>query len=263
MPSLSPMLAPAVVEVLRERLTVDHAAQEEQRERLARVRSVLDKESMNMVFQPIVDLASGRTVGFEALARFRDDPSRCPADWFEDAELVGLTVDLELTAIRLALHAFDALPPDTFLSVNVSPTAALSDRLVPALLGVAPERIFLEITEHAPIEDYAELVTALAPLRERGVRLAIDDAGSGFASLRHILSLSPDVIKLDISLTQGIDTDRSRRALATGLISFGAETGTALLGEGVETASELAALRELGVHFAQGYYLGRPGPLPG
>ncbi|HXA29013.1 MAG TPA: EAL domain-containing protein [Candidatus Angelobacter sp.] len=261
MPSLSPVLAPAVVDALREHLALDHNAKEGQRRRLAAIRSVLDRERMNMVFQPIVELDSGRTVGFEALARFCDDPSRSPADWFADAEMVGLSVDLELMAIRLALQAFDELPPDTYLSVNVGPTSALSERLIPVLLSVAPERVYLEITEHAPIADYGQLVVALAPLRERGVRLAIDDAGSGFASLRHILSLSPDLIKLDISLTQGIDTDRSRRALASGLISFGESVGTCLLGEGVETAAELAALRELGVPFAQGYYLGRPGPL--
>ena len=114
----------------------------------------------------------------------------------------------------------------------------------------------------APPFDREALITALRPLRDRGVRLAIDDAGSGVASLRHILSLAPDVIKLDISLTQGIDTDRSRRALASGLISFGSAVGTHLLGEGVETAAEMAALRELGVPYAQGYYLGRPGPVP-
>jgi EAL domain-containing protein (putative c-di-GMP-specific phosphodiesterase class I)/CheY-like chemotaxis protein len=260
--SLSPVLAPAVVEELQERLGNDHAAQEAQRLRLARVRSVLDKERMNMVFQPIVELESGRVVGHEALARFVDDPTRSPADWFADADLVGLTVDLEITAIRLALRALHELPVDTYLSVNVSPTTALSDRLVPEVLGVAPARVFLEITEHAPIVDYDALVCALRPLRERGVRLAIDDAGSGFASLRHILSLSPDLIKLDISLTQSIDTDTSRRALARGLISFGNEVGTHLLGEGVETAAELAALRELGVPYAQGYFLGRPGPVP-
>lgn len=260
--SLSPVLAPAVVEELQQRLSSDRAAEEEQRHRLARVRSVLDRERITMVFQPIVELATARTVGFEALARFSDDPGRSPADWFADAELVGLTVDLELMAIRLALRALDRLPDGAYLSLNVSPTTATSDRLVPAVLGVAPDRVVLEITEHAPVADYAALVAALRPLRERGVRLAIDDAGSGFASLRHILSLDPDIIKLDISLTQGIDTDRSRRALAEGLISFGAAVGTHLLGEGVETADEMAALRELGVPFAQGYHLGRPAPLP-
>jgi EAL domain-containing protein (putative c-di-GMP-specific phosphodiesterase class I)/CheY-like chemotaxis protein len=259
--SLSPILAPAVVEELQARLASDHAAQEEQRLRLRRIRSVLDKERMNVVVQPIVELASGRTVGFEALARFTEEPIRSPADWFADAELVGLSTELELAAVRLALRTIDRLPADAYLSVNVSPTTAMSDRLVPMLLGVAPARTFLEITEHAPIADYDGLVAALRPLRERGVRLAIDDAGSGFASLRHILSLSPDVIKLDISLTQGIDSDRSRRALARGLISFGDEVGTHILGEGVETANEMNTLRELGVPFAQGYYFGRPGPV--
>jgi len=262
MAALSPMLSSTVVQELQHHLHNDHAVRDEQQQRLARTRAVLDTQGITMVFQPIVALATGTTIGYEALARFGGDPPRSPADWFADAELVGLTVDLELLAVSLALDALHDLPADAYLSVNVSPTTAMSERLVPLVLAEAPQRVFLEITEHAPIGDYEQLRAALRPLRDRGVRLAIDDAGSGFASLRHILSLSPDVIKLDISLTQGIDADRSRRALATGLISFGSAVGAHLLGEGVETAAEMAALRELGVPFAQGYFLGRPGPIP-
>jgi EAL domain-containing protein (putative c-di-GMP-specific phosphodiesterase class I) len=94
------------------------------------------------------------------------------------------------------------------------------------------------------------------------MRLAIDDTGAGFASLRHILNLEPDIIKLDISLTRGVDVDRARRALAAALIAFAANTGASIVAEGVETASELSVLRDLGVGFGQGYLLGRPGPLP-
>jgi EAL domain-containing protein (putative c-di-GMP-specific phosphodiesterase class I) len=122
-------------------------------------------------------------------------------------------------------------------------------------------RLVLEMTEHAVVEDYDALQAALAQLRRFGIRVAVDDAGAGFASLRHILSLVPEFIKLDRSLTSGIDSDLPKRALARGLISFAQEIGTSVIGEGVETASELEALRELGVGFAQGYYLGRPVPL--
>jgi EAL domain-containing protein (putative c-di-GMP-specific phosphodiesterase class I) len=257
--SLSSTLTPTVVEELRTRLAHDRGGEDEQRRRRERILSVLDQDQPTMVFQPIVDPSSGHHVGYEALARFSD--GRSPTAWFADAELSGLTVDLELAAIRTALAHLDRVPADAYLSVNVSPVTAMSERLAPVLLSVAPHRLFLEITEHAPIADYDRLIAALNPLRIRGVGLAIDDAGAGFASLRHILALAPDVIKLDISLTQHIDTDQSRRALARGLISFGSEVGTKLLGEGVETSDELATLRDLGVHYAQGYYLGRPGPL--
>lgn len=116
----------------------------------------------------------------------------------------------------------------------------------------------LEITEHAHVEDYNCLLQAIEPLRARGVRLAVDDAGAGYSSLQHILQLQPDLIKLDIGLTRSIDLDPARRALASALVSFARETGSHIIAEGVETASELAALRSIGVDKAQGYFLGRP-----
>ncbi|HEV8420861.1 MAG TPA: EAL domain-containing protein, partial [Actinomycetota bacterium] len=127
------------------------------------------------------------------------------------------------------------------------------------LLRQAPAtRIVVEITEHAQVADYAELLEALGDFRSRGGRLAIDDAGAGFASLRHVLVLLPDVIKLDISLTQGIDRDRNRRALASAMISFAAEIGATIIAEGIETRDELDSLRSLGVRYGQGFYIGRP-----
>jgi EAL domain-containing protein (putative c-di-GMP-specific phosphodiesterase class I) len=130
------------------------------------------------------------------------------------------------------------------------------------LLSVPPARVVLEVTEHAAVEDYGSLEQALRGHRARGMRVAVDDAGAGFASLRHILRLAPDLIKLDLSLTRDIHRDRSRRALATALISFASEIGAEIVAEGVEARDELEALAALEVGFAQGYYLGRPGPLP-
>jgi EAL domain-containing protein (putative c-di-GMP-specific phosphodiesterase class I) len=120
----------------------------------------------------------------------------------------------------------------------------------------------VEITEHELIEDYAHLLDALTPLRTAGIRLAVDDAGSGYASLRHILSLQPDIIKLDIALTRGVDTDPVRRALASALVGFARDTGSVIVAEGIETSAELAALQRLGVPLGQGFYLARPGDLP-
>jgi EAL domain-containing protein (putative c-di-GMP-specific phosphodiesterase class I) len=116
----------------------------------------------------------------------------------------------------------------------------------------------VEITEQAQVEDYDELNVALGHLREVGVRIAVDDAGAGYASLRHILRLEPDVIKLDKSLVRNVHRDRPRRALATALISFAAEIGATIVAEGIESAEELDALRDLGVTFGQGYHLARP-----
>jgi EAL domain-containing protein (putative c-di-GMP-specific phosphodiesterase class I) len=122
-------------------------------------------------------------------------------------------------------------------------------------------RIVLEITEHAPVEDYGDLERALAPLREGGLTVAIDDAGAGFASLRHILRLRPDIIKVDKTLTQGIEFDSSKRALARALITFARDIGAEIVAEGIETSSEQAALHALGVRYGQGYHIGRPAPL--
>ncbi len=120
----------------------------------------------------------------------------------------------------------------------------------------------VEITEHEPVDDYDELARALERLRARGARIAIDDAGAGFASLRHTLQLEPDVIKLDISLTRRIDRERGKRALAKALISFAQEMGVDIVAEGIETEAELHTLLELGARYGQGFFLARPGPLP-
>ena len=156
----------------------------------------------------------------------------------------------------------DQLPPRAYLSVNCSHRAArLGDLL--SLLAPVAERMVVEITEHEAVDDYDELARALAPLRELGVRIAIDDAGAGYASLRHTLQIAPDIVKVDISLTRSIDSDRGKRALASALISFAEEMEMTIVAEGIETAAELQTLKDLGVHYGQGYFLAHPGTLPG
>lgn len=145
--------------------------------------------------------------------------------------------------------------------MNCSHRAAVSSELA-SLVGPHADRVVLEITEHDAVEDYEGLVGALTPLRARGTRVAIDDAGAGFASLRHTLQLAPDIVKVDISLTRDIDTDRGRRALAKALISFADEMGMTIVAEGIESEAELKTLRDLGVKYGQGFYLAEPAPLP-
>jgi EAL domain-containing protein (putative c-di-GMP-specific phosphodiesterase class I) len=175
--------------------------------------------------------------------------------WFREAAETGLGTALEMAAVKAALPS---VPESTYLAVNASPQTILSPELSRALEGLPAERIVLEITEHAHVEDYDQLLGALQPLRQAGIRVAVDDAGAGYASLQHILQLKPDLIKLDMALTRNIDADRPRRALASALIGFAQETGSRIIAEGVETAGELAVLRDLGVEKAQGYFLGRP-----
>jgi EAL domain-containing protein (putative c-di-GMP-specific phosphodiesterase class I) len=230
--------------------------------RRRRIEQVLDGSSLTMVFQPIMEVATGKVVGAEALARFIVEPPRSPDAWFADAAEVGLGLELELAAVRAAVAELAKSHHGGYLSVNVSAETAISPSLHDVLVDVPKERLVLELTEHARVNDYAVLSTAIAPLRQHGVRLAVDDAGAGYASLNHILSLRPDIIKLDRVFTHGIDIDPVRRALASSLVTFGQEIDARVLAEGVETEAEFKVLESLDVGYAQGYYLARPGPLP-
>ncbi len=223
----------------------------------SRVASALIGNEMEMVFQPILALDSGRVVGVEGLARF-PGTDRGPDEWFADAASVGLGIELELAAMRAAVLQIEHLAPGAYLAINCSPAAISSAELRDLLLAAPTDRIVLELTEHAFVPNYKELSDTLAPLRAAGLRIAVDDAGAGFASLQHILGLKPDIIKLDMSLTRGIDADPARRALATALLTFGSDIGAEIVAEGIETAAELEALRVLGIQSGQGYYLGRP-----
>lgn len=226
----------------------------------ARIERVLAGQVLSMVYQPIVDIGRKRITGYEALARFEEESSAAaPDQWFRDAHLNGLGVELELHAIETALRILPRLDKTLDIAVNASPETILDPRLATLFERTAStDRVVLEITEHAAVERYEAIAQCLKPYRERGLKIAVDDAGAGYASFRHILNLDPDRIKLDMSLTRDIDADPARRALAAALIHFSAETGSTLVAEGVETAAELTTLRELGVGTAQGYFLGRP-----
>ena len=230
-------------------------------EKLQRVKDAIEGNQFSIVFQPIWNVAAGRPVGLECLARFSALPLRTPDVWFNEAAETGLGTALEIAAIRLALTALPSFPADVYLAVNASPQTIISNEFRESMLEMPTDRIVIEITEHASVPDYDRLRDALLPLRLSGIRLAVDDAGAGYASLQHILQLQPDLIKLDMGLTRNIDLDPARRALAAALIGFARETGSCMIAEGVETASELTTLRNLGVETAQGYYLGRPMPL--
>lgn len=225
----------------------------------ARLEAVLAQGQPDFVFQPIYSLGEQiECCGVECLARFRVEPLRGPDQWFADAWSVGRGRSLELAAIRRALAVMATVPGDFYVAVNCSPETVLGEGLEAALSALPPSRLLLEITEHAYVEDYDALVGRLAALRAQGLRIAIDDAGAGYASLHHILSLHPDIIKLDISLIRDIDTHPAKRAMAQALVDFGTQTGCHILAEGVETAGEMEVIRALGVDRVQGYFLSRP-----
>ena len=245
---------------LREKAERERAAAAELESRLRRMRHILDQDEITMVFQPIFDLATAQMVGVEALARFPSTPHQSPDKWFAEATDLGLGSDLEMLAVRAAVSQIDALDPGAYMAVNISPSTATNPALA-GLLATGGSRIVVELTEHAAVDEYDQLIEALRPLRSLGARVAVDDAGSGYASLRHILRLRPDIIKLDIDLTRGIDTDPARRALAAALVSFANEIDATVVAEGIETDLELDTLRQLQVRTGQGYHLARPGAL--
>ena len=210
------------------------------------------------VFQPIVDLHTGEPVGYEALTRFDDGTP--PDLQFRRAANMGLGVELEIVTMQAAVAAGRGLPAEAYLTLNVSPELALRPDVLAAVLAHVDRPIVLEITEHAAIDDYAAL-RAVARSLPIPARLAVDDAGAGFASLRHVLELAPDIVKIDRTIVEKIDRDPARQALVAGLRYFAAKRGIQLIAEGIETAAELAALVSLAIPLGQGYLLGRPVPV--
>lgn len=256
-PTFSPRAARSVVDELASKLQQEEQQALSRRQRVEGVRALLDSP-FQVALQPIIDLHEQKPVGFEALARFAPEFEGGPAVWFAEAEAAGLLAELEIKALRRALEQLPNLPSTAYLAVNLSPDVLLIRDFAELVAMIPPSRLVLEITEHAPIADYEKLEEVLAGMRAEGLRLAVDDAGAGFASLRHILRLGPNLIKLDISLTRNIHESRSQRALTSALKAFADETDAVIVAEGVENESELGTLRRLGVRYAQGYHLGRP-----
>ncbi|MGZ6543800.1 MAG: EAL domain-containing protein [Actinomycetota bacterium] len=258
--SLSAELIDGIVHELSSQLRREEIGHQHLAAQRGEIDRFLSGSGVTMVYQPIVELRTRAVVGMEALARFHSLPLRPPNEWFAAAVELELGIQLEMMAVRSAMTAIPHLPDGAYLSVNCSPRAAMAPELA-ALVDGDASRMVVEITEHEAIEDYEVLATALEGLRHRGIRVAIDDAGAGFASLRHTLLLHPDIVKVDTSLTRNIDGDRAKRAMTSALVSFGEEMGIAIVAEGIETREELEALVTLGVPFGQGYYLAEPAPL--
>lgn len=260
----------------------------------ARISALLAGPGPLMVFQPIERLSDRRRLGWEALARFPED--RLPAGaaaagqtdeaglgfgpdvWFRAADYEGLGVELEVAAVCAALDRLDDVPDDEYIAVNVGPEALVSGALAEAVAGWDLSRVVVELTEHLVITDYGAVRAAIEDLRRRHSEVAVctkvpnrpipdvaaDDVGAGAASLNHVLELAGllTFAKLDLHLTRNIDTDLVRQELTGGLVGMGKAGGFLIVAEGVEDEAQLLTLESLGVHAGQGYFLGRPGPLP-
>jgi len=228
------------------------------RQNRAEIEAVLSlPEPVRPVFQPIVELVTGRVVGYEALARFPQGGGRTPDLWFDQATRVGLGLRLETAAIEAALLARDR-PAGTYLSLNLSP-AAIASEAVRRALPTGLVDVVIELTEHELAPEDGGLEAGLADLRARGARIAVDDASAGYAGLQQVTRVQPDIIKLDRGIVSQVDTDSARAALIEFFVVFARRIGAQVVCEGIETAAELATLARLGVALGQGYLLGRPG----
>ncbi len=223
------------------------------------LQALLKSRELEIWHQPIFDLDRQCEVGAECLARFPDRVLRGPEQWFAEAASIGMGLELELYTVAQALGTSRRMAAGEYISINISPTTLVSGRLWDLLPPNGRDRIVIEITEHEHISDYSNAACAIDLLKQRA-RIAIDDVGAGFAGLRHIVDLRPDILKIDRQLTSEIDADPARRALVTALIHYAGEIGAQLIAEGIETQEELETLRDLGVHFGQGFLLGKPQP---
>lgn len=230
------------------------------RRRTAEVRAAVDEKAFSVVFQPVVDLGTRQVAGMEALSRFPTLGGR-PDEVFADAWRLGLGLELEQAVVAEAVAQAQGRPSGVFLALNVSPPTAASARFGDLASAIPRlETTVVELTEHAPVEDYGLLRDNLAPLREAGLRLAVDDTGAGYASLRHVLELAPDFIKLDLTLVADIDREPAQRSLATSLVRFAGEVGATVIAEGIESPAQCRGVVDAGVELGQGFLLGRPSP---
>jgi len=225
------------------------------------IERIIERQAVELAYQPLADLATLRVVAVEALPRFRTRPMRSPESWLVEAAKHGWLIDLELVALNAALGHMGMLPSDAFLAVSISPETALSDRFRDLIRGADQSRIALELNEYSA--DHDELPTgALDELRADGVRVAVHHAGTGPWSLHHIVRLAPDLIKVDMSMLREMSADPTGHEPVSSFIGFAFEIGAMVVADGVETEQEVETLRRLGIDHAQGNYLARPGPIP-
>jgi EAL domain-containing protein (putative c-di-GMP-specific phosphodiesterase class I) len=233
----------------------DVAERTEARTARENILAIIENQAFESVFQAIVDLESDAVIGYEGLTRFADGVN--PELRFAEGMAIGLGPELEAATMKASLAAATALPTAASLNLNVSPELIIGRQPLQELLRGAGRPIVLEVTEHAQIGDYEAFRASFALLRPK-VELAVDDAGAGFASLRHILELRPAFVKLDRSLIAGVESDEARQAMIVGLRHFARSVGCRLIAEGIETEAELEVLRTLEIRLGQGFLLGRP-----
>lgn len=236
--------------------------------RTRRLREIIDAEDVRTLVHPVLDLGDFSVVGYEALSRGPEGGEfERPDKLFAAAYDADLVVELERLCRRKAIEISRDLPEGRLLFVNIEPEAVADAELREAVFGaliaesgMTPERFVLEITERAAIADFCAFRSTLEYLRTLGFSVAVDDAGAGYGSLQCLAEIRPQWLKVDISLVRGIEQDRVRFELVKSLVTFADEMGVNLVAEGIETREELAALRDLGVRYGQGFLFSLPEP---
>ncbi len=217
---------------------------------------------LHIVFQPIVELGSGRIASVEALSRFTEMPMS-PLHRFKTADILGRGVEVEAIAAKRALGFLKRLPPDVTLSINASPAFIRSNLIeVLAPFGHELKRVTVEVTEDQDDHDPETLRARIDMVRSLGCRIAIDDIGTGYSGLQRMVELRPDIVKLDRVLVDHCDLDPLKQAVIGATVQVCAEADVVTVAEGIERPDEAAALIKLGVDCGQGFLLARPEPLP-
>jgi len=217
---------------------------------------LLETNEFDVVLQPIFTSGEDHTsiVGFEALSRF---PYGTPPDWLQAAERAGIIVDFELATIRKAVAEAWRHTAGAYLALNVSTDTLLSSELLDACAGIEPSALVFELSEDATVANYERTCAAVEQLTARGYRLALDDVGTGEMDLWHVVRLGPQIVKLDMSLIEGID-EPDNLAIIESIIATATRIGATIVAEGIETEPQLTQVRQLGIEAVQGFYLGQP-----
>lgn len=235
-----------------------------------RLAEIIQTRSLNALFQPIVELARGTVNGYEGLIRGpSNSPLHSPLQLFRAAALCDRSVEVEHLCRRVTLESFARLdlPGDLFLNVSpeclLNPKARYGETLnIAHQLGIDPQRVVIELTEQQPTYDYELLRDAVQHYRAMGFRIAIDDLGEGFSSLRLWSELRPEFVKIDMHFIQGCDSDPVKLQFLRSIQEIARNAGSQVIAEGIETLAELNCVRDLGIALGQGYYFARPCATP-
>ncbi len=239
-------------------------------EGLEELRITIAKRNLTPLFQPIVDLRDGAIIGYEGLIRGpSQSPLHLPASLFEVARGAGLSLDVEMLCRNIALEGFASLGLEGRLFLNVSPTVLTHPGFEHGKtlqymkhLGIRPEQVTIEITEHERISDVRAMRDALLHYRRMGFRVALDDLGDGFSSLRLWHELHPEFVKIDKYFVQEADRNPLKRQFLISFQQIASNSGCQIIAEGIETESEFLAVKDAGIALGQGYFFSRPGTAP-